>query len=99
MTEQEWPYWSVDLPGLTAQDADALLKDASSLSSVVGATVVDPHDWWTEHLDRATVSVLVRGLLAGLESGRLDEADAWDIEQYVEELQAWLATSERTEGQ
>ncbi|WP_433529540.1 hypothetical protein ACQPYA_25145 [Micromonospora sp. CA-263727] len=51
-------YWSVDIPGLTQEQAEAL---ASRFPGLPG-TAVDPRQWFTVHIDRETVEVLKRAL-------------------------------------
>jgi hypothetical protein len=64
MTEDEfnWPYWSVDLPGIGCAQAEELLAMAVKAGMSFGGTAVDPNYFLTLQLDRFTVEALYRAL-------------------------------------
>jgi hypothetical protein len=55
-------YWSVDIPGLTA-DSAALLAEAA-IADGYPASTVDTRDFLTMHMDRGTVEILRDALTA-----------------------------------
>ena|ERR1700680_1041311 len=57
-----WPYWTVDLPGLSRTKAHELLAMAEQAGMSFGGTIVDPAQFLTLHLDRQTVESLYRAL-------------------------------------
>lgn len=87
-------YWSIDIPGLTEEQAlrmrEQVLSDAQS-----GVILSDPKVWMVRGYDRATVELLRKCLLAGLAQGTLDHADAHGAQSMVEDCETWLAQAER----
>jgi hypothetical protein len=83
-------YWSVDAPGLDEAGADALVRYATGIASVVGASAVDPSQWLTRHLDADTVMMLVRALDGALASESLSIEDAWGVTQILDDYRTWL---------
>jgi hypothetical protein len=55
-------YWSVDIPGLTAEPA-AMLADRA-IADGYSASTVDPRDFLTLHMDHGTVEILRDALTA-----------------------------------
>jgi hypothetical protein len=74
MTENDdWHYWSLDLPGLTETQAVNLLGVVKG-KGLAEASIVDPRKFLTLHLDRVTVECLRDALkvvsnISGLPSG------------------------------
>lgn len=60
MTTRDDRYWTVDLPGMSAEKADDLLRSAARIG--LTGTAVDPRRWLTRHLDVDTVDALLRKL-------------------------------------
>lgn len=67
-SETSWPYWSVDLPGLSREQAEGLLEFAERRMSLSGSTI-DPSCFLTLHLDRDSVQSLSDALGSGRSSG------------------------------
>lgn len=89
--EKDWPYWSVDLPGLTRAQAQSLVEIAERTGMPAGGTVVDPASFATLHLDRATVESLVRVLDAARTNHlTFDTADIGIVTGVLEVLQEWI---------
>jgi hypothetical protein len=82
-------YWSVDIPGLTEEQAASLVDCCPELPG----TVVDPRHWFTVHMDRETAQVLRSALLSlgsdsigvGLREGVEDWLELTAPEVYEEE--------------
>jgi len=79
-------YWAVDLPGLTAEDAAAVLRMAGGLA-VTGPSAIDPKIFLVLTLDRETAIRLASAV-------RRAEQSEETIPAILEELDAWLAYSE-----
>jgi len=82
MSQEDFPYWSVDLPGLDAPGARKLLDVADESLGIKG-TAVDPRNWLTWHMDSATVEILRNALL--------DSGDEKCLSM-IEELTDWLSS-------
>ena len=92
--EKDWPYWSVDLPGLSRAQAQELLEMAERAGMPAGGTAVDPESLVTLHLDRATVESLVRVLDAARTNRlTLDIANIRTITGVLEVLQEWIGNA------
>lgn len=76
MTDSEgvWPYWAVDLPGLSRPQAEELLGIAQQAGMSYGGTTVDPREFLTLHLDRDTVLTILWALNARLQNEPFDPA-------------------------
>ena len=88
-TENDDHYWSVDLVGLTAADARAVVDFASQKLNVVAANAIDPSHWLSLHLDRATAKAIATGLaqIAGQNQS---------AEGLLEDVTEWLEWSSRS---
>ena len=86
-------YWSIDIPGLTADgahDLAARLKGDFDL----GVIVTDPSAFMVRACDRATVEVLVQCLRAGLSGDSLSTGDAHGAQSLLEDFTEWLEQAE-----
>jgi hypothetical protein len=81
-------YWSLDIPGLTEQEAQRL-QAAHQAEFPVGVLLTDPSAFMVRACDRATVELLIKCLQAGLAHG-LDEGDDSGARTLLEDCQAWL---------
>lgn len=88
--ELRWPYWSVDLPGLTEAGAERLIAPAEGDGLSLGGSSGDPRQWFTVHVDVHTVRSVLRALQT-LEPDALSTADAVVVEGITEDLQDWLS--------
>lgn len=77
-------YWVLDLPGLTKDGADAMLKVARRETDVVGPSAVDPSIYLTLSLDRQTVASIAAAL-SGI--NKRNEI----VQSILEEFEDWLA--------
>lgn len=82
-------YWSVDIPGLTEEQARAL-EGRLSEEFEFGVIVGSPRDFLTRHFDVETVHVLVRSLDAALGAGGLTVADTIGAESLLDDFATWL---------
>lgn len=72
-------YWTVDLPGLSAQSAEEIAD--RDYPGVKGPSVVDPRIFLTLHLDADSVHALAR-------AARDSQDDV--VAAILEELDSWL---------
>jgi hypothetical protein len=89
--DSSWPYWSVDLPGLSRSSAEQLLQVAQQEGLSVSGSLVDPALFLTLHIDRETVDAVCAAL------SRIDWPDAVAgqpvsaiVNGFRELLQEWL---------
>lgn len=82
-------YWSLDIPGLTEEDARRL-QVAHAPEFPFGVLVVDPSVALLRGYDRDTVELLVKCLEAGLATG-LDHADEAGAMSLLEDFRDWLS--------
>jgi hypothetical protein len=60
--DSSWPYWSIDLPGLSRSSAEELLQVAQQEDLSVSGLLVDPALFLTLHIDRETVDAVCNAL-------------------------------------
>jgi hypothetical protein len=89
--DSSWPYWSIDLPGLSRSSAEELLQVAEQGGLSVSGSLVDPALFLTLHIDRETVDAVCAAL------SRVDWSDAVAgqpaapiVNGFRELLQEWL---------
>jgi hypothetical protein len=91
VTEDEfnWPYWSVDIPGMSRGQAEELLDLAVKVGMSFGGTAVDPSDFLTLQLDRTTVESLYLALspVEGHSTSTWDEQISAGVREILKE---WL---------
>jgi hypothetical protein len=87
MTAQpdDWQYWAIDLPGLTQVQAEELLGMAEKAGMSFGGTTVDPSQFLTFHIDRATVESLYNAL-----SSIAEDEQGLALSGVREGLKEWL---------
>jgi hypothetical protein len=89
-----WPYWSLDLPGLSQAKAQELLGMAERAGMSFGGTLVDPAQFLTLHVDRPTVEVIRDVLSRRRESSDMaSQSDGVMINGFIELLEEWLSDS------
>jgi hypothetical protein len=88
-----WPYWSVDLPGLSEANAKRVLAWAAEENVSLGGSTVDPAGSFTSHIDRAMAEFLRDGLRVALDSEALGEGQRSIITGFAETLDEWLANA------
>jgi hypothetical protein len=88
-----WPYWSVDLPGLSEANVQRVLAWAARENVSLGGSAIDPAGWFTSHIDRATAESLRDGLCTALDSGFLGEEQRSIITRFAETLDEWLVNA------
>ena len=86
----EWPYFSLDLPGLTREGARRLLNVAGREGLSLGGSVLDPRQWWSNHMDAETVRAVALGLELAIESGALTWEDDRIIRLIAGSARDWL---------
>jgi hypothetical protein len=88
--DDAWPYFTIDVPGLTRSGADRLLDCANQEHLGVGGWVVEPEYFYTRHLDVWIVRVLRKAAEIALMSGNLKEDEAIGLSSQVEDFTEWL---------
>jgi hypothetical protein len=97
-TYDGWPYWSIDLPGLSRSKAHALLNVAEDMGISFGGTLVDPAKFLTLHLDRPTVESAYRALTSALSHKEAPvQADHRIASGFCEALKEWLYETSQDE--
>jgi hypothetical protein len=89
-------YWSIDIPGLTYEQA-LRIKEFATRDAEWGVILADPRTTMVRSFDAATVRLIVRCLIAGLNSeslGPLDEAGARSL---LEDCEAWFEQADEAE--
>ena len=93
-TYDVWPYWSLDLPGLSGAKAQELLKIAERSGMSFGETLVDPAQFLTMHLDGPTVEAIHDALSRTREStDKANQSAAVLVTGFIELLEEWLSDS------
>lgn len=86
--------WSIDVPGLTQQVAEALVSVLEAAHGLE-ASAVDPHRWLTLHLDEPSVRSLRSALRAAVASSSdLASAETAGLQSLIEEFDQWIAERE-----
>lgn len=85
-------YWSVDVPGLTYDQA-LRIQDALQSEAPLGVLLLDPSRTMVRGFDRPTVELLAHCLEAGLAAGGLSHADRMGALSMLEDCRDWLARS------
>lgn len=94
-------YWSVDLPGLTYDEASRLLAWAQANKVGIGGSLVDPARTFTRHLDHATTEALhaaVAHYVATAAEHSQDAARTQILRGVAEDLDDWLRNSPAGDG-
>lgn len=98
--DDSWPYYALDLPGLSHDDAERILdlikEQGSALGSLLSGpgvspgTVVEPGSWYVRSWDRCAVRAMKTASEIALASGRLSDADTTILTSGVEDFTEWL---------
>lgn len=88
-----WPYWSVDLPGLSERDAERIVRRAARKQVASGGSVVDPALRLTMHVDHATAHALAEALSAALSGDELSAEDRTISQSTLDTVSEWMARS------
>jgi hypothetical protein len=86
-----WPYWSVDLSGLTEINAQRLLAWAESEGVTLKGNVVDPARSLSVHIDDATVEALKTALELALPSKAMPSEQIEIVRGVIDLLSDWLS--------
>ena len=88
-----YPYWSLDIPGLTEGQA-ASLRERLAGEFEYGVIVADPRHFMVQGFDRVSVETLVRSMRAALATGGISDADAAGVRSMLEIFEEWLGQAE-----
>lgn len=83
-------YWSIEIPGLTADGATRLAGRLAS-DSPLGVIVTDPAIFMVRGLDRWTVELIVKALRDQIKSGRLTDEETVGALSLAEDYEDWLS--------
>lgn len=81
-------YWSVDLPGLTREGAEAVVRFTEGRFGVVAALVASPDEFLVLQIDRETADSVVAGLRGLGDPDSVALAFSEILEDWVESLAA-----------
>jgi hypothetical protein len=90
MSARDWPYWSVDLPGLSQAQAVEMISAAERAGLPSGGAAIDPREFLTMHLDRRTVEDLHHALTSDLVTLPSASEELSIILGFAEILKEWL---------
>jgi hypothetical protein len=82
-------YWSLDIPGLTENQAVSLHERLASEFDD-GVIVASPRHWMVRMFDRSSVAILASCLRAALAAGGMSNRDAAGMHGLLEDFEAWL---------
>lgn len=85
-------YWSVDIPGLT-HDQAVRVQETLQPDAPLGVLLLDPSRVMVRGFDRPTVELLAICLEAGLAAGGLSHADRMGALGLLEDCRTWLEDS------
>jgi hypothetical protein len=95
--DDSWPYYTLDFPGLSQDDAERILKwvkeqrpDLSSLQAVTPGLIVEPEHWYARYLDKCAVRTLKKASEAALATGQLSNHETDVLSSMVEDFTEWL---------
>jgi hypothetical protein len=84
--DDSWPYYTLDLPGLSRDDAERILEwvrrqgpELGSLPSGEGVApglIVEPDFFYARYVDKCTVSTLKKASEIALATGQLSQHEA-----------------------
>ena len=86
-------YWSVDIPGLT-EDQAVSLEERLAGEFECGVIVISPRQSMVRGFSRPSVEKMVFCLRAGLAAGGMSEEDEAGAKSLLEDFEAWLDQAE-----
>lgn len=86
-------HWSVDIPGLT-EDQAVSLQERLAGEFESGIIVTSPHHLMVRGFDRASVDMLASCLRAGLAAGGWSHEDEAGMKAMLEDFGDWLGQAE-----
>jgi hypothetical protein len=86
-------YWSVDIPGLT-EDQAVSLQERLAGEFECDAIVISPRHVMVRGFSRTSVETLVSCLRAGLAAGGMSDEDEAGAKGMLEDFEAWLDQAE-----
>ena len=91
MTSDE--YWSLDIPGLTFEQANRI-KEFALADSKWGVIITDPRRMMVRGFDASTVKLLVGCLKIVLDRESFEGEDEAGVRSLLEDCEAWLEQSD-----
>lgn len=86
-----WPSWSVDLPGLTEENAEEIVEWARARNIAFGPSVVDPNYAYTMHADFSTIEGLLAACEIALSAAVLSPQMSMVVQGMQESFSEWLS--------
>lgn len=83
-------YWSIDIPGLTREEA-VDLRERLTPKFDHGVIVTSPRNFMSRNFDRSSVELLAHCLRAGLSAAGLVDEDEAGVLSMLEDCEQWLA--------
>lgn len=83
-------YWSIDIPGLSHEQA-VRLRDALQPEAPLGVLLLDPSQVMVRGFDRSSVELMATCLEAGIVAADLPHIDRMGAMSLLEDWRAWLA--------
>lgn len=85
-----WPYFAVDVPGMSKADAERTLAWLAEEAIGVGGWIVDPRELHAVYEDAWTVRLHVKLASIALRSGELSPEEADGAKVLMQNLTEWL---------
>jgi hypothetical protein len=90
-SSHQWPYWSVDLPGLTESGAQRVVAVAAHEQLSTSGFTVNPEDAFSIHMDQDTIDAVVEALRVAVATGALSAEEDGIVRGFLELLTEWLS--------
>ncbi|UFS59092.1 hypothetical protein [Subtercola endophyticus] len=88
-----WPYWSIDLPGLSPKNGVRLLEWAKRENISLTGILIDPTNSYTSSVDAETAQTLVAAIEIALESNKLQTDQVLIAKSLAGQVRDWLDQS------
>jgi hypothetical protein len=103
--DASWPYYALDFPGLSRDDAERILEWARQQGPALGSLlsgdgvapgwIVEPEWFYARYLDKCTVHTLKKASELALASGQITDQEEIDgLTSMVEDFTEWLEQAE-----
>lgn len=94
------PYYALDFPGLSRNDAERILEWARQQGPALGSllsredvgpgSVVDPEFSYARYMDKCTVRSLKNASEIALATGHLNDSEVSVLKSIIEDFKEWL---------
>jgi hypothetical protein len=100
-SDNDGGYWSLDIPGLTREKAERLLRSVEDLGLEYGASTVDPTRFLVLILDEGSIRGLAEALRASASETTSQTGSASTrlvVDGLLEDCDKWLDANARADG-